>query len=107
MLLVQSDFVKSAAFVVFPIVSLVRGPVASDSVFCQVSGFSLALGIESSDIAVLLIALHSGMYSFRPRSGLYPYRRVAYLIYYLFPVAVASLAFIDGPGYENVGNYCY
>jgi len=107
MLLVQSDFIKSAAFVVFPIVSLVGGPVRSESVFCQISGFSLALGIESSDIAVLLIALHSVMYIFRPRSGLYPYRRAAYLTYYLFPVGVASLAFIDGPGYENVGHYCY
>ncbi|KAK0620485.1 G protein-coupled glucose receptor regulating Gpa2-domain-containing protein [Immersiella caudata] len=107
MLLVQSDFVKSAAFVVFPIVSLIGGPIESDSSFCQVSGFALALGIESSDIAVLLIALHSVMYIFRPRSGLYPYRRIAYLVYYLFPIVVASLAFIDGPGYENVGHYCY
>ncbi|KAK4454198.1 G protein-coupled glucose receptor regulating Gpa2-domain-containing protein [Podospora aff. communis PSN243] len=107
MLLVQSDFVKSAAFVVFPIVGLARGNIESDSAFCQVSGFALALGIESSDIAVLLIALHSVMYIFRPRSGLYPYRRIAYLVYYLFPIVVASLAFIDGPGYENVGHYCY
>ncbi|KAK0715186.1 G protein-coupled glucose receptor regulating Gpa2-domain-containing protein [Lasiosphaeris hirsuta] len=107
MLLIQSDFVKSAAFVVFPIVSLLRGTVASDSAFCQASGFALAVGIESSDIAVLLIALHSVMYIFRPRSGLYPYRRIAYLVYYVFPVIIASLAFINGSGYENVGHYCY
>ncbi|KAK3389234.1 G protein-coupled glucose receptor regulating Gpa2-domain-containing protein [Podospora didyma] len=107
MLLIQSDFIKSAAFVVFPIVNFARGPITSDSAFCQISGFSLAVGIESSDIAVLLIALHSVMYIFSPLSGLYPYRQLAYLVYYLFPVLAASLAFIDGQGYENLGHYCY
>ncbi|KAK3984723.1 G protein-coupled glucose receptor regulating Gpa2-domain-containing protein [Cladorrhinum sp. PSN332] len=109
LLLVQSDLVKSAAFVVFPIVSMLSGPagVRSDSAFCQVSGFALAIGIESSDVAILLIALHSVMYIFRPQSGLYPYRHLAYMVFYLFPVTTACLAFIDGPGYENVGHYCY
>jgi G protein-coupled receptor GPR1 len=108
MLLIQSDFIKSSAFVIFPIVSLIHGPVSSNSAFCQIAGFSLAVGIESSDIAVLLIALHSIMYIFRPRSGLYPYRRIACLVYYLFPVIAGCLAFIDaGAGYENLGHYCY
>ncbi|KAK3378930.1 G protein-coupled glucose receptor regulating Gpa2-domain-containing protein [Lasiosphaeria ovina] len=107
LLLIQSDFIKSAAFLLFPIVNLLRGNIKSDSPFCQISGFALALGIESSDVAVLLIALHSVMYIFRPKSGLYPYRRFAYLVYYLFPVVTASLAFIDGNGYENLGHYCY
>ncbi|KAK4227183.1 G protein-coupled glucose receptor regulating Gpa2-domain-containing protein [Podospora fimiseda] len=109
LLLVQSDLVKSAAFVVFPIVSMLLGPngIKSDSAFCQVSGFVLAVGIESSDVAILLIALHSVMYIFRPQSGLYPFRHYAYMVFYLFPVTTACLAFIDGPGYENVGHYCY
>ncbi|KAK3688217.1 G protein-coupled glucose receptor regulating Gpa2-domain-containing protein [Podospora appendiculata] len=107
MLLIQSDFVKSAAFVIFPIVNLLQGPVRSDSAFCKISGFGLAVGIESADVAVLLIALHSVMYIFRPKSGLYPYRRIAYLFYYCFPIVAASLAFVDGTGYQNVGQYCY
>ncbi|KAK4177112.1 G protein-coupled glucose receptor regulating Gpa2-domain-containing protein [Triangularia setosa] len=107
LLLVQSDFVKAAAFVVFPLVSLYRGNIESDSVFCQFSGFALAIGIESSDVAILLIALHSVMYIFRPKSGLYPYRHIAYLVFYLFPVSTACLAFINGNGFENVGHYCY
>ncbi|GAB1319290.1 G protein-coupled receptor gpr1 [Madurella fahalii] len=107
LLLIQSDILKSTAYVIFPIVSLVRGNVESDSTFCQLSGFTLAIGIESADVAILLIALHSVMYIFRPRSGLYPYRRVAYLVFYLFPATTASLAFIRGYGYENVGQYCY
>ncbi|KAK4671918.1 G protein-coupled receptor gpr1 [Podospora pseudoanserina] len=107
LLLVQSDFVKSAAFVVFPLVSLYHGTIESDSAFCQFSGFALAIGIESSDVAILLIALHSVMYIFRPKSGLYPYRHLAYSVFYLFPVSTACLAFINGNGFENVGHYCY
>jgi G protein-coupled receptor GPR1 len=107
LLLVQSDFLKSMAFVIFPIVTLVHGEIPSDSTFCQVSGFVLSLGVESADIAVLLIALHSAMYIFRPRAGLYPYRKIAYLVFYLFPVITASLAFIGGNGYENNGYSCY
>jgi G protein-coupled receptor GPR1 len=107
MLLIQSDFIKSLWFVIFPIVDYVNGPVQSDSTFCQVSGFFLAAGVESSDVAVLLIAIHSAMYLIWPKSGLYPYRRYAYAIYIIFPILVASLAFVDGRGYTNVGHYCY
>ncbi|EGS21694.1 uncharacterized protein CTHT_0035600 [Thermochaetoides thermophila DSM 1495] len=103
----SSDFIKSMAAVIFSVVSLTRGPVRSESAFCQVTGFAFTLGIESSDIAVLLIAIHSAMYIFRPKSGLYPYRQVAYLAYYLSPVITSSLAFIRGNGYENLGHYCY
>lgn len=107
MLLIQSDFLKSIIFVVFPIVTFAWGSVSSDSAFCQLSGFALAVGIESSDIAVLLIAVHSAMYIFRPRSGLYPYRKFAYAVFYLYPLLAACLAFIGGNGYENMGHYCY
>ncbi|KAK4463190.1 G protein-coupled glucose receptor regulating Gpa2-domain-containing protein [Cladorrhinum samala] len=107
LMLVQSDLIKSAAFVVFPIVSLLWGKVESDSAFCQISGFILTIGIESSDIAILLIALHSVMYIFRPQSGLFPYKNIAKPVFYLLPILTASLAFINGRGYENVGHYCY
>lgn len=109
MLLIVSDFIKSAWFVIFPIVVYTLGPIASESAFCQISGFSLAVGFESSDVAVLLIALHSALYIIRPRSGLYPYRWIALAVYIMFPLLSASLAFIDGngKGYENIGYYCY
>ncbi|OIW28616.1 hypothetical protein CONLIGDRAFT_681564 [Coniochaeta ligniaria NRRL 30616] len=106
MLLIQSDLIKALWFVIFPIVTYTRGPIASDSTFCQVSGFFFAVGIESSDVAVLLIALHSAMYIYRPKSGLYPYRWLAYAAYVIVPLLFASLAFADG-GYRNVGYYCY
>ncbi|KAB5511356.1 G protein-coupled glucose receptor regulating Gpa2-domain-containing protein [Coniochaeta sp. 2T2.1] len=106
MLLVQADFIKSAAFVIFPIVQFVHGPVPSESPFCNFSGFMLSFGIEASDLAVVLIALHSAMYIRRPRSGLNPYRWWAYAAYIVIPVILASLAFADG-GYDNLGSYCY
>ncbi|KAK4044194.1 G protein-coupled glucose receptor regulating Gpa2-domain-containing protein [Parachaetomium inaequale] len=107
LLLIKSDFLKSMALMVFAVATFVWGNIPSDSAFCQVSGFALAVGIESSDIAVLLIALHSAMYIFRPRSGLYPYRQLAYLVFYVWPILAACLAFINGHGYENMGPYCY
>lgn len=48
MLLIQSDMFKAFWFMVYPIVTFVNGPVNSHSTFCQVNGFFLAVGIESS-----------------------------------------------------------
>lgn len=116
MLLVLGDLAKSLAFVVFPIVYFIHGPIRSESAFCQASGFFLALGVEASDIAIALIALHAGMYMIRPRSGLHPYRRIAFAAYFTLPFLVASLAFVYGHdndntlryhAYANLGYYCY
>jgi G protein-coupled receptor GPR1 len=59
-----------------------------------------------------MIAIHSALYIFKARSSgegdLYPYRRIAYTIWATFPVAMASLAFInDGNAYTGAGTYCY
>ncbi|KAL2176956.1 G protein-coupled glucose receptor regulating Gpa2-domain-containing protein [Thermothelomyces heterothallicus CBS 202.75] len=107
LLLIKGDFVKSTVLLVYAIVSFARGNVRPSSAFCQVSGFALAVGVEASDVAVLLIALHSAMYILRPRSGLYPYRHFAYLAFYLFPIVAACLTFIAGNGYGDMGPYCY
>ncbi|CCC07014.1 hypothetical protein SMACR_01037 [Sordaria macrospora] len=106
-LLIQSDLIKSVWFVIPSIAHLLRGPIRSDSAFCQIAGFGLALGIEASDIAVLLIAIHLLMTILRLRTGLYRYRHWAYGAYYFFPVLFASLAFVDGTGYQEAGHYCY
>ncbi|KAF6833851.1 plasma membrane g protein coupled receptor that interacts with the heterotrimeric g protein a [Colletotrichum plurivorum] len=112
MLLMSSDMLKSLWFIIFPIADFRNGPIASDSSFCQASGFFLSVGIEASDIAVVLIALHTAIYIFRPRhssrqSGLYPHRNIAFAVFILFPLLMASLAFINWPGYANNGEYCY
>lgn len=92
---------------VFPIVELSHGTIRSDSALCQVSGFFLAIGIEASDVAVAMIAIHSALYIFRGEQGLYPYRKYAYAVFVLLPLMLASLAFINEPAYANSGEYCY
>ncbi|KAL2164820.1 hypothetical protein VTH06DRAFT_116 [Thermothelomyces fergusii] len=107
MLLIKSDFIKSTVLLVYAIVSFARDIAPPSSAFCQLSGFALAVGIEASDVAVLLIAVHSAMYILRPRAGLYPYRHFAYLGFYLFPIVAACLTFVTGRGYGDMGPYCY
>jgi hypothetical protein len=59
------------------------------------------------DMTVLLIALHTGMYIFRGRSGLYPYRVQAFTLAITGSFLLTSLAFINNPGFVNSGPYCY
>jgi G protein-coupled receptor GPR1 len=119
---------KALWLMIYPIVVFTRGPVLSDSTFCQVNGFFLAVGTEASgeschfswgvrlimaDFAVLQIALHTALYIFKPRAaggegGLYPYRKFAYIGWVVFPIFMASLAFInDQNAYVSQGTYCY
>ncbi|PKS09136.1 hypothetical protein jhhlp_003750 [Lomentospora prolificans] len=113
MLLIQSDMFKALWFMIFAIVNFIHGPVLSSSAFCQASGFFLTVGIEASDVAVLLIAIHTALYIFRPKRangeyGLFPYRRYAYAAFFFFPILIASLAFLHKPyGYVNLGENCY
>ncbi|KAI9152141.1 G protein-coupled receptor GPR1 [Paramyrothecium foliicola] len=107
MLLIQSDLLKALWLMIFPIYELVNGPVKSSSAFCQASGFFLTLGIEASDVAVLLIAIHTGLYIFRGGSGLYPYRRYAYTGFIVTPLFLTFLAFINKPAFVNTGEFCY
>lgn len=114
MYLVISDTFKALWYFVFPVVTFSRGLVQSSSGFCQASGFFLATGIEASDFAILMIALHSLIYIFRPparsgdEGGLYPYRWYIYPFWIALPVLAASLAFINsGPAYTTAGTFCY
>jgi G protein-coupled receptor GPR1 len=60
-----------------------------------------------------MIAVHTALYIFRPTSsrgegGLYPYRHIAYTFWVIFPLLMASLAFInDRNAYVSEGTYCY
>ncbi|KAE9371195.1 hypothetical protein N431DRAFT_409675 [Stipitochalara longipes BDJ] len=113
MLLIQSDMFKALWFMLYPIVTFSTGPILRGSRFCQVNGFFISLGIEASDFAVLMIAVHTALYIFRPKhsggeGGLYPYRHYAYTGWVLFPLLMASLAFInDSSSYVPEGTYCY
>lgn len=114
LLLIASDLVKSLWFVIYSSTTLNRS-LSTDpgSTFCQISGFFLALGIEASDAAVFLIALHWTVFIFRSnravdKSGIYPYRYLAFGIYVLFPSMMSSMAFLTRfPAYVDTGQYCY
>ena len=111
MLLILCDVWKAAWFALFPIIGFFSGrPVESSSTFCQASGFSLAVGTEACDIVILMIAVHTALYVFRsqaPGCGLYRYRKPAYASLIIVPLFLASVPFAGGPGYVNVGGYCY
>ncbi|KAJ4011979.1 G protein-coupled receptor gpr1 [Fusarium irregulare] len=107
MLLIYSDMFKTFWLLVFPAVELVAGKIETDETFCQVSGFFLALSIEASDVSVALISVHTALFIFRGEQGLYPYRKAAYALAAILPVVMASLAFIESPGYINTGQFCY
>lgn len=85
----------------------------NESGYCQASGFLLAVGVEASDYAVLIIALHTAIYIFNPpvrlsEGGLYRYRYVAYVLWLILPVTAAALAFSGGKtGYITANTFCY
>ncbi|KAI9150773.1 G protein-coupled receptor GPR1 [Paramyrothecium foliicola] len=107
MLLVQADTFEALWCVVFPLVSFSRGTVYSGSAFCQVSGFFLAFGIQTSDYAALLIAVHTGLYVFRGRDGLYPFRVFSFSSWFVFGAVFAALPFVNDAGYINRSEICY
>lgn len=106
-LLILGDTLQSVVFIVLPTMELMRGPVASTSGACQASGFFLMLGFEATDVAVVLVALHTALYIFRGRGGLYPFRRLAFSSFLLVPLLLGSLAFLNKPAFTNSGRYCH
>ncbi|KAG8426723.1 coupled receptor [Metarhizium acridum] len=107
LLLILSDMLATLWLVLLPAIELARGRIPSNSTICQISGFFLSVGIEACDLTVLLIAVHTALYIFRGRSGLYPYRFPAYTLVATGSLMLTSLAFINNPGFVNSGAYCY
>ncbi|KAI8960799.1 G protein-coupled glucose receptor regulating Gpa2-domain-containing protein [Daldinia sp. FL1419] len=112
MLLIQSDMTKALWLVVCPLAFFVRKPIDSGSISCQALGFLLTMSVEASDIAVLLIAVHTALFILRPRNssgaaGLYPYRRIAYICWAVIPIILAAVVPITGSRFEDNGPQCY
>lgn len=112
--LIVSDTFKAVWYFIFAVVAIAKGPVVSDSGFCNASGFFLLFGVEAADFAILIIALHTMLSIFKPTSkagegGLYPYRAWIYPLWLGPPLLAASLAFINGnkDAYVTSGTYCY
>ncbi|KAK3202930.1 hypothetical protein GRF29_154g1226769 [Pseudopithomyces chartarum] len=112
MLLIFGDLMKAMWLSVLGVVSIARGTVATESAFCQASGFLVQFGTETSDYSVLAIAIHSALQVFRPSNqirsdGLYPYRHQVYIGALVIPAAMSGLAFINPKwGYMSQGPFC-
>ncbi|PSK46279.1 G protein-coupled receptor GPR1 [Elsinoe australis] len=114
MLLLFSDLFKSSWFLVFPAVSLEVGGIKSGTRFCDIGGFFLQAGIESCDVAILLMSIHMSLQVFNPTSsrigpdGLYRYRYAVYALWIVLPSFMAGLAFVQhGAGsYLSQGAFC-
>ncbi|KAJ3556380.1 hypothetical protein NPX13_g10150 [Xylaria arbuscula] len=113
MLLIQSDMSKALWLIVSPLVYFItKKPLSSHRAFCQVSGFFLSASIEASDIAILLIAIHTVLFIVKGRHtgtnfGLQPYRRVAYTLWATVPIILAAIVPITGGSFVDSGSYCY
>ncbi|CAO2654850.1 Nn.00g115830.m01.CDS01 [Neocucurbitaria sp. VM-36] len=112
MLLVYGDLMRATWFFVFAVITLSRGAVRTQSSFCQSSGFLIQYGTETSDYAVLVIAVNSALQVFRPgrqttSEGLYPFQRYVYAGAFLIPILMSGLAFINTRwGYQSQGAFC-
>ncbi|KAI0508780.1 G protein-coupled glucose receptor regulating Gpa2-domain-containing protein [Xylaria bambusicola] len=113
MLLIQSDMAKALWLIISPLFYFITNqPLSSHWAFCQVSGFFLSVSIEASDIAVLLIAIHTTLFIIQGQHtganfGLQPYRRVAYTLWATVPIILAAIVPITGASFVDNGPYCY
>ena len=109
-LLICSDLLKAIWYFIPAIVGLVGKTTTGN--FCQATGFFLAVGIESSDYAILVIAIHSALCIFKPRTslgeaGLFNLRYAVYALWIIIPVIMASLGLMQGGVYTGQGAFCY
>ncbi|KAI0813623.1 G protein-coupled glucose receptor regulating Gpa2-domain-containing protein [Xylaria sp. FL0064] len=113
MLLIQSDMAKALWLLISPLYYFIsKKPLNSSASFCQVSGFLLAVSIEASDIAVLLIAIHTTLFVVKRQHpganfGFQPYRRIAYTLWATVPIILAAIVPITGNSFVDNGPYCY
>ena len=115
--LILYDCIKALFLLLYPARVVAKASVYYDLNFCKVVGFFTALSIEGSDIAILSFAIHIALLVFKPNQtvkrgmsyegGLFRYRYYVYAISILLPILLASLAFINGMGYEPLTNWCY
>ncbi|KAI1108090.1 G protein-coupled glucose receptor regulating Gpa2-domain-containing protein [Nemania sp. NC0429] len=113
MLLIQSDMAKSLWLIISPLFYFItKKPFRSNWVFCQVSGFLLTATIEATDMAVLLIAIHTALFIVNRQDpgaapGLQPYRRIAYALWAIVPILIAAIVPISGSSFADNGAHCF
>jgi len=117
MFLIFFDLVKLAVLLIYPSRIQTKYLAYYNHNFCEIVGFFTSVAIEGADIAILSFAIHTGLLIFSPNAkvkngnnfegGLFKYRFYVYLISFLTPCVLLSLAFIDGSGYKPLTTWCY
>ncbi|KAK5745976.1 G protein-coupled receptor gpr1 [Elasticomyces elasticus] len=118
LLLITGDFWKSIVYLSYASVTFARGQLQTRSKSCQAGGYMLTVGIESCDVAILLMSLHMSLQIFPPSNpfimrvlgndGLYRVRYWVFGTWFLLPNLMASLAFANpGSAFQAAGAFCY
>ena len=111
-MLISSDLFKAIWYFIPAAIGLAGYQMSPSQAFCQANGFFLALGIEASDMAILIVAIHSALCIFKPRTslgeaGLFNLRYVVYALWFFVPLLMAGLGLMQGGVYISQGAFCY
>ncbi|MCJ1334364.1 hypothetical protein MMC10_011073 [Thelotrema lepadinum] len=111
-LLILSDLFKAIWYFIPAAIGLSGYQSSPSNAFCQANGFFLALGIEASDMAILIVAIHSALCIFKPRTslgeaGLFNLRYAVYALWFFVPLLMAGLGLMQGGVYISQGAFCY
>ncbi|RCK64799.1 G protein-coupled receptor GPR1 [Candida viswanathii] len=113
------DLLKACILLLYPTRVLAHSSAYYNHNFCQIVGFFTATAIEGADIAIFAFAIHTFLLIFKPslnskvkntnrvEGGLYKFRFYVYSLSFFVPLIIASLAFINSPGYESLVCWCY
>lgn len=112
-LLLLFDFGKAVVLLWYPARVLTVSTAYDNINFCDIVGFFTSVFIEGADLAVLALAVHTALLVFGkyngPEGGLYKWRYWVYSFNICFPLAAASLVFIDHGrhAYQPYITWCY
>ncbi|ORY81437.1 G protein-coupled glucose receptor regulating Gpa2-domain-containing protein [Protomyces lactucae-debilis] len=113
MLLIISDLLKAIVELIYPAIVLHAGETSQ--AVCTAFGFLNATFIESTDFAILVIAIHTALCIFAPGrgklssgEGLYRWRHSLFVLWGVWGLLMASLAFLNPDGaYKSSTSWCY
>ncbi|KAK3114012.1 G protein-coupled receptor gpr1 [Teratosphaeriaceae sp. CCFEE 6253] len=118
LLLITADAWKSLVYLLYAVITFSKGQLKTQSPFCQAGGYMLSVGIESCDVAIVLMSLHMSLQIFPPSNpiiarhlgsdGLYRVRYWVIAAWVIIPNLMAALAFVNpGPAFQAAGAFCY